>query len=322
MSVTTFPPIGDYAFLSNCEQSCLVAPDGSVEWMCLPRPDSPSVFGALLDRTAGAFRFGPANAQVPQNRRYVPGTMVLETTWQTPTGWLTVYDLLVMGPTSREQRRTDYHRAPADSGATGILLRLATCTSGRVEVLVNCAPIFNYGTAGGTWTYQGDGYDSMRVADATRRPGAQHQWHHPAWRTGRPLLRPHHDRGRRIGLHHLFLGGIHPSGYPGGGIRRAEPHHRLLAHLAEHGEDPRPSVENLSRPQRPHAERAQLRPHRRHHGGRDHLPAGNARRRAQLGLPVHLDQGLGVHAPGAVPPRFRLGSGRVLRLHHRRGQRR
>jgi alpha,alpha-trehalase len=131
MPVTTFPPIGDYAFLSNCEQNCLVAPDGAVEWMSLPRPDSPSVFGALLDRTACAFRFGPANAQVPQNRRYVPGTMVLETTWQTATGWLTVYDLLVMGPTPRQQRRTDYHRAPTDSGATGVLLRLATCTSGR-----------------------------------------------------------------------------------------------------------------------------------------------------------------------------------------------
>ena len=114
--VSTFPPIGDYAFLSNCEQSCLVAPGGAVERMCLPRPDSPSVFGALLDRAAGSFRFGPANAQVPQNRRYVAGTMVLETIWQTPTGWLTVYDLLVMGPTQRGKRRTDYHRVPADSG--------------------------------------------------------------------------------------------------------------------------------------------------------------------------------------------------------------
>ncbi|HMG63100.1 MAG TPA: trehalase-like domain-containing protein, partial [Streptosporangiaceae bacterium] len=75
-----FPPIADYGFLSNCEQSCLVAPDGSVEWLCLPRPDAPSVFGALLDRAAGLFRFGPGNIHVPQHRRYVPGTMVLETT--------------------------------------------------------------------------------------------------------------------------------------------------------------------------------------------------------------------------------------------------
>jgi GH15 family glucan-1,4-alpha-glucosidase len=162
--VSTFPPIGDYAFLSNCEQNCLIAPDGSVEWLCLPRPDSPSVFGALLDRGAGSFRFGPANAQVPQHRRYVPGTMVLETTWQTPTGWLTVHDLLVMGPAQRGKRRMDYHRAPTDSCAAGVLLRLATCTSGRVEVLVNCAPLFNYGTSGGTWSYQGEGYESMIVA--------------------------------------------------------------------------------------------------------------------------------------------------------------
>ena len=97
-----FPPIADYGFLSNCEQSCLVAPDGSVEWLCLPRPDSPSVFGALLDRAAGLFRFGPGDTQVPQQRRYVPGTMVLETTWQTPTGWMTVQDLLVVDPLKRE----------------------------------------------------------------------------------------------------------------------------------------------------------------------------------------------------------------------------
>jgi alpha,alpha-trehalase len=162
--MSTFPPIADYGFLSNCEQSCLVAPDGSVEWLCLPRPDSPSVFGALLDRTAGLFRFGPSNTQVPQHRRYLPGTMVLETTWQTPTGWMTVNDLLVIGPTQDVGRRPDYHRAPADFGAVGALVRIATCISGRVEAVVNCAPLFDYGTAGGTWSYQGDGYDAMTIA--------------------------------------------------------------------------------------------------------------------------------------------------------------
>jgi alpha,alpha-trehalase len=162
--VSAFPPIADYAFLSNCEQNCLVAPDGSVEWLCLPRPDSPSVFGALLDRAAGSFRFGPGNARVPQHRRYVPGTMVLETTWQTPTGWMTVYDFLVIGPTQSKGRRADYHRAPSDFGAIGALVRIATCISGRVEAIVNCAPLFNYGTTGGTWSYQGDGYDAMSLA--------------------------------------------------------------------------------------------------------------------------------------------------------------
>jgi alpha,alpha-trehalase len=162
--VSTFPPIADYGLLSNCEQNCLVAPNGSVEWLCLPRPDSPSVFGALLDRSAGLFRFGPSNAQVPQHRRYVPGTMVLETTWQTPTGWMTVHDLLVMGPVQAEGRRADYHRAPADFGAVGALLRIATCISGRVEPMVNCAPLFNYGTRPGKWTYKGQGYNAMTSA--------------------------------------------------------------------------------------------------------------------------------------------------------------
>jgi GH15 family glucan-1,4-alpha-glucosidase len=124
------------------------------------------VFGALLDRAAGLFRFGPSNALVPQARRYVPGTMVLETTWQTPTGWMTVHDLLVVGPAEVAGRRADYHRAPSDFGAVGALVRIATCISGRVEVMVNCAPLFNYGTAGGMWSYRGGGYDGMMVAPA------------------------------------------------------------------------------------------------------------------------------------------------------------
>ena len=110
--MSDFPPIADYAFLSDCEDSCLIAPDGSVEWLCLPRPDSPSVFGALLDRSAGSFRFGPSNTMVPHHRRYVPGTMVVETTWHTPTGWLVVQDLMVIRKVDDETRRPGYRRAP------------------------------------------------------------------------------------------------------------------------------------------------------------------------------------------------------------------
>src|SRR6516165_4876471 len=161
--MSAFPPIAQYGLLSNCEQSCLVAPNGAVEWLCLPRPDSPSVFAALLDRSAGNFRFGPSDAQVPQQRRYVPGTMVLETTWQTATGWMTVQDFLAVGPVEDGARRPDYRRAPTDTGAVGALVRIATCISGRVEVMVNCAPLFNYGTASGAWSYRGEGYDAMTI---------------------------------------------------------------------------------------------------------------------------------------------------------------
>ena len=81
-----FPQIREYAFLSDCEVSALVAPGGAVEWLCLPRPDSPSIFGATLDRSAGAFALARAHALHPSHRRYVPGTMVLETTVRTATG--------------------------------------------------------------------------------------------------------------------------------------------------------------------------------------------------------------------------------------------
>ena len=57
ISVTgVFPTIADYGFLSDCENNALISSTGAVEWMCLPRPDSPSVFGAILDRSAGHFR--------------------------------------------------------------------------------------------------------------------------------------------------------------------------------------------------------------------------------------------------------------------------
>ena len=93
-----FPPIADYAFLSDCENNCLISSAGSVEWLCAPRPDSPSFFGAILDRGAGHFRISPYGVAVPAARRYLPGGLILETTWQTNTGWMIVRDTLVMSP--------------------------------------------------------------------------------------------------------------------------------------------------------------------------------------------------------------------------------
>jgi alpha,alpha-trehalase len=163
--MSDFPPIAEYAFLSDCENSCLIAADGSVEWFCLPRPDSPSLFGALLDRAAGSFRFGPSSTLVPHQRRYVPGTMVMETTWHTPTGWLVVQDLMVVRKADRDQRRAGYRRAPGDSAAAGVLLRTATCLSGKVEIVANCIPLFEYGATTGHWAYDDEGYGTLTVGN-------------------------------------------------------------------------------------------------------------------------------------------------------------
>jgi alpha,alpha-trehalase len=153
-----FPAIADYAFLSDCATTALVSPNGAVEWMCLPRADSPSVFGALLDRSAGYFRFGPAHQHVPAQRRYVPGSLVLETTWCTPTGWMIVRDALVMGPWTGAARVPGHRRPPNDSAARSMLVRTATCISGRVDLALDCLPLFDYGRQAGPWSYAGAGY--------------------------------------------------------------------------------------------------------------------------------------------------------------------
>lgn len=165
-----FPPIAEYGFLSDRESMALVAPSGSVEWLCLPRPDSPSVFGALLDRGAGAFRLGPAELLVPAGRRYMPGTNVLETTWQTRTGWLVVRDCLVMGPWADDERRDDYRRPPGDFQAEHTLLRVAKCINGQVDVVLNCEPVFGYGRTDARWEYSGPGWEHATARGAEGDP--------------------------------------------------------------------------------------------------------------------------------------------------------
>ena len=154
-----FPPIAEYGFLSDCETTALVAPSGNVEWLCVPRMDSPSVFGAILDRDAGRFRFGPADISVPAARRYLPGTNVLETSWGTPNGWIIVRDLLVIGPWHhRDERSSSHRRAPTDYDAEHILLRLVRCVNGEVQLTLECEPIFDYGRRVGDWEYSGPAY--------------------------------------------------------------------------------------------------------------------------------------------------------------------
>ncbi len=154
-----FPPIADYAFLSDCEVTALVAPSGAVEWLCIPRLDSPSVFGAILDRGAGAFRFGPAEMSVPDSQRYLPGTLVLETTWNVGEGWLVVCDALLIGPWRCEDpAQTPYRRPPTDYAAEHVLVRTVRCVNAEAQLVLACEPVFGYGRAHAEWRYADRGY--------------------------------------------------------------------------------------------------------------------------------------------------------------------
>src|SRR6478672_2719073 len=124
-----FPPIGSYGFLSDCHTAALVSYDGSIEWLCLPRFDSPSAFGALLDRDAGHFNLGPRDVIVPIGRRYKPGTLVIETSWVTDG---------------------DGKRGPAtEHESDRSLLRTMTCVDGEVTLDMECVPRFGYGAESG-----------------------------------------------------------------------------------------------------------------------------------------------------------------------------
>jgi alpha,alpha-trehalase len=163
ISRSPFPPIADYAFLSDCHTGALVAPDGSIDWLCTPAFDSPSVFGCLLDRGAGSFRFGPYGINVPTARYYVPGTNVLITTWHTPGGWIRVHDALAMGPRRGPDTVTPHTRPPSDYDADHVLVRTVDCLDGSVEVELVCEPAFDYGRVPAEWTMTDDGH----VAEAT-----------------------------------------------------------------------------------------------------------------------------------------------------------
>jgi alpha,alpha-trehalase len=159
-----FTPIADYAFLSNCHTGALVAPDGAVDWLCIPSFDSPSVFGSLLDREAGFFRFAPFGINHPTARVYEPGTNVLRTTWKTPTGWVVVNDALTMGPWDHEDGITPHTRPPADDDADHMLVRTVECIEGRVEVELVAEPVFDYGRTAATWSLVGG---DRHAADAS-----------------------------------------------------------------------------------------------------------------------------------------------------------
>ena len=129
-------PIGDYALLSDCRSAALVSTGGSVDWLCFPRFDGPSVFARLLDAAAGHWSIRPVG-DFQTSRTYLEDTMLLQTTFHTPTGVATVVDALAVGRNDRGHE--------LGAGATSALLRRLSGIEGEVELELEFAPRPEYG---------------------------------------------------------------------------------------------------------------------------------------------------------------------------------
>ena len=128
--------IGDYAFLSDCTSAALVDREGTVDWWCVPRFDSPSVFGRLLDPAAGHWALAPAGA-FESSREYVEGSLVLRTLFRTGTGEVEVTDALAFGTGERGHE--------IGFASPRVLLRRVVGISGSVDVRSELAPRMEYG---------------------------------------------------------------------------------------------------------------------------------------------------------------------------------
>ncbi|MEJ7902268.1 MAG: trehalase-like domain-containing protein, partial [Thermomicrobiales bacterium] len=160
------PSIGDYGLLADCNGAALVNRAGSIDWLCLPRYDSPAIFARLLDPEAGHWSITPVD-EFRAERRYLPGTLVIETTFTTATGQARLIDALAFAQGQR------VHDLGLDCPHE--VLRLLEVVAGTVEFAMELAPRPEYGlirplfrqTADGGETALGPNRIGVRVGTPT-----------------------------------------------------------------------------------------------------------------------------------------------------------
>src|SRR5262249_40192283 len=297
-------PIGDYGLLSDCRSAALVSRAGSVDWLCFPRFDGPAVFARILDPGGGYFAIRPVG-DFAASRAYVDQTMALGTTFRAATGTAVLPDAMAVG---RNDRGHDLGaRSP------GALLRRLTCTDGELEVEVSYAP-----APGVRPDPPGSRSDpGRRDRPRRRRPAA-------AIRAG-PLAtgRGHryHPSSSQGGPDHELCAAARADGGAAAGRlgrrrdrRPAGGHPGRMAVLVGHTPNLRGPVARPCPPLRTGTASAHVRPDRRDRRRTHHLAAGNHRRRAQLGLPLHLGARLLPDHGGAVGGGLPRRGQQVLRL--------
>jgi GH15 family glucan-1,4-alpha-glucosidase len=131
--VDRYPPIAEHGLIGDLQTAALVTTDGTVDWFCCPRFDSPSVFASLLDHdNGGRFRIGPEGGDYVTRQLYLPDTAILITRFMTPDGVGEVIDFM---PVQDPHQVSERHR----------LIRAVRCVRGELRFVFECAPRFDYG---------------------------------------------------------------------------------------------------------------------------------------------------------------------------------
>jgi alpha,alpha-trehalase len=287
-------PISAHALVSDCHSAALVTADGSVDWRCFPRFDSPSVFGRLLDDAAGHWSIRPAGEHAG-TRRYADRTLVLETTFRTPTGTVTVTDALALGADNRGHA--------LGRGAPHLLIRSVAGVEGEVDVEVSYQPRPEYGLlrpllspVDGGVTARG-GAEWLVLSCPVRLALAE------STATTRFALRA--GETVRFALHRSTL-----EEQPARIWSQDELADRLAATVAawrswsDLHPELRRAVAGPGAPQRPRAAGSDVPAQRRYRRCGHHVVAGGGRGRTQLGLPVLVGARRELHDGGLVGGRL------------------
>ena len=317
-STSPFPPIADYAFLSNCHTGALVAPDGSVDWLCLPAFDASSAFGTLLDRGAGSFRFGPYGINVPNARSYVPGTNVITTTWHTPSGWAVIHDALTMGPRRGADTVTPHTRPPADDDADHLLVRVAECIEGSVEMELVCEPAFDYGRVPAQWQAVGEddhAVDATGSGQGFRLSSDMHIGIEGDSTRARHTL----TRGQKAFCAMSWAEGLVAPVDVEEAEARIAATVKFWRSLAGACSRSRPPAAPSDRALGADDQRTDLHADRGHDRRPHDVVAGDAGRRTELGLSLHVDARHHFHLAGSALPEPGRGGGRVHAVRRRPG---
>ena len=222
-----------------------------------------------------------------------------------------------MGPLQREDRVTPHTRPPADDDADHMLVRIIECLEGRVEVDLVCEPAFDYGRTPAEWTHHRRAAATLPTRSA---PAVRCGWCRTSRWAWRPGACAAGTRCRRASGAFCALSWAEDLEAPDD-VDAAERADRrdpaVLAQLARSRADPGPSLARSDAALGPGHQGPDVHADRRDGRRAHHLAAGDARRRAQLGLPLHVDARHDVHAAGAALAEPRLGSRRVHAVRRR-----